>query len=322
MKKPILYPPAVFNVFKPVGMSSYDVIRHFKRNLNTGFGKIGHFGTLDPFACGVLLVGIAGATRINNLVHDLFPKTYLAVGKLGVYTETGDLTVPERKIDDGEYLKKTIASFSADFIEKTVLEKFLGPYEQSPHQYSASKFQGRPLHEWAREGVKIKKDEVRREIYAIEVVKYSFPYLSMRFCVSSGTYIRTLFQDVAKYLGTCGTLISLVRESIGHISMSDSLKRYSWPEKDEIFDVKANGMKLTDILPFGKIGISGELARRYKNGNPFRFNQDGHVQLDDANGTVLSGSDYFWIYDDDDKLVGLSRLVNDEFKAVFNIVSS
>ena len=82
MKKPILYQPAVFNVFKPVGMSSYDVIRHFKRNLNTGFGKIGHFGTLDPFACGVLLVGIAGATRINNLVHDLFPKTYLAVGKM------------------------------------------------------------------------------------------------------------------------------------------------------------------------------------------------------------------------------------------------
>ncbi len=64
-------------------MTSYDVIRHFKRNLPTGFGKIGHFGTLDPFASGVLLIGIGGAARLNDYIHDFLPKSYLAVGKLG-----------------------------------------------------------------------------------------------------------------------------------------------------------------------------------------------------------------------------------------------
>src|SRR5690606_24557557 len=99
------------------------------------------------------------------------------------------------------------------FIEEKLREKFLGDYWQAPHKYSASKFEGKALHEWAREGVEIAKEQVLRHVYDIRVVKYKYPYLSVRVTVSSGTYVRTLFSDFAGYLGTLGALVSLVRES-------------------------------------------------------------------------------------------------------------
>jgi tRNA pseudouridine55 synthase len=101
-----LIPPQVFNIFKPAKMTSYDVVRHFKRNLPPGYGKIGHFGTLDPFASGVLMIGIGGAARLNEFIHELLPKTYLAVGKLGIETPTGDYMSEIIQRDDSIYLKK------------------------------------------------------------------------------------------------------------------------------------------------------------------------------------------------------------------------
>src|SRR5690606_11567719 len=190
-KNRALFPPLIFNVFKPARMTSYDVVRHFKRHLPSGFGKIGHFGTLDPFASGVLMIGICGAARLNDFIHDSMPKTYLAVGKLGIETPTGDYTSEIIQRDESLYLRPEIARFPATFIEQRLRDKVLGEYWQAPHKYSAAKFQGRNLHEWAREGVEIKKAPVRREVFKIEVVKYAFPYLSLRVEVSSGTYVRT-----------------------------------------------------------------------------------------------------------------------------------
>lgn len=302
-----VFPPLVFNVFKPAGMSSYDIVRHFKRHLPSGFGKIGHFGTLDPFACGVLMIGISGAARLNDFIHDELPKTYLAVGKLGVETPTGDHTSEASQKDDSLYFRQEIASFSADFIEERLREKFLGDYWQAPHKYSAAKFEGRNLHEWAREGIEVKKEPVLRKVHHIEVVRYSFPYLSVRVRVSSGTYVRTLFSDMARYLGTLGTLIALVRESVGEISTKTALKRSEWPkDKDESFIEK--GIRVDGILPFPKLGLNSEMVNLFRNGAFLK-------------GLPLTESEHYWICSDEGKLLGLGQRFGDEIRPKINFHS-
>lgn len=281
-------------------MTSYDVVRHFKKNLPSGFGKIGHFGTLDPFACGTLMIGISGAARLNDLIHEFLPKTYLAVGKLGLETPTGDYTSEIIQKDDSLYLRREIAGFEVSFIEEKIREKFLGDYWQSPHKYSASKFMGKNLHEWARDGVEIVKPPVLRKIYRIEVVKYQFPYLAIRVEVSSGTYIRSLFSDICHYLGTIGSLISLVRESVGGVTIKDSLQKKQWPQ-DKAADIISSAKNIKNVLPFGSFFLDEKHALSFKNGafvNPTRCNfQEGQIFSDR----------YYWIFDQGGNLLGLGE---------------
>ncbi len=295
-----LFPPLVFNVFKPARMTSYDVIRHFKRSLPQGFGKIGHFGTLDPFASGILMIGICGAARLNDLIHESLPKTYLAVGKLGVETPTGDTTSEIIQRDESLYLKNEISQFSVPFLELRLREKFLGEYWQAPHKYSAAKFMGKNLHEWAREGVEVKKEAVKREIYKIEVVKYAFPYLSIRVQVSSGTYIRTLFTEMCHYLGTLGSLVSLVREEMGHIHFRDSLHKKNWP-MDKNPSILKEGLEIHEVLPFSILKLSPDQSVSFKNGaflNPEQLTIHKQSNLSET---------YFWMMGDDGLILGLGE---------------
>ncbi len=316
MAKTSKYPvPLIFNAFKPAGMSSYDVVRSFKRKLPKGYGKIGHFGTLDPFASGVLMLGVNGAARANDFIHEFLPKTYLAIGKLGVETETGDLTVEPSQTDDSEFVRTVIAKFTTEFIEEKLNEQFIGDYWQAPHKYSAAKFEGKALHKWAREGVEIKKEKKLRQVYKIEVVKYSFPYLSIRFQVSSGTYIRTLFSDCANYLGTIGTLISLVREQIGCCTFSNSIKKRNWPDSED-WNPAEYGMELEELLPFGTINFAEKESKLYQNG--VALNTDRASKISTSN---LS-DDYFWVRSFEDKTLGLGKIENDQIKVQFNFPSN
>lgn len=299
-KKQALFPPLVFNIFKPARITSYDVVRHFKRHLPMGFGKIGHFGTLDPFASGVLMVGICGAARLNDFIHEFLPKTYLAVGKMGIETPTGDYTSEIIQKDESLYLTREIASFSAKFIEKKLQEKFLGDYMQAPHKYSASKFMGKNLHEWAREGIEVKKEPVLRHVYKINVVKYQFPYLSIRVEVSSGTYVRTLFTDMCNYLGTLGSLIALVRESVGPVDFKTAIHKKDWPMDKALSGIN-HGMRIEDVLPFSKYKLNETQALSFKNGaflKPPELNLVSQCKMSDK---------YFWMLDPQDKLLGLSE---------------
>lgn len=292
-------------------MTSYDVVRHFKRHLPTGFGKIGHFGTLDPFASGVLMIGIAGAARLNDFIHEYLPKTYLAVGKLGVETPTGDLTVPPWQIDDSRYLKQEISRLPKEFIEEKLREKFLGDYWQSPHKYSAAKFEGRALHEWAREGVEIKKEQVLRQIYSIKVVKYKFPYLSVRVRVSSGTYVRTLFSDFSNYLGTIGTLVSLVRENVGNeVSFKEALKKKYWPYERSEF-VMTYGIPVNKVLPFSELVLNESQEKIFKNGGFFKY----------ADFNEPQGHFYWAISQESGKLLGLLYKNDSEIRPKINFNS-
>jgi tRNA pseudouridine55 synthase len=299
-KNQALFPPLVFNIFKPARVTSYDVVRHFKRHLPQGFGKIGHFGTLDPFASGVLMIGICGAARLNELIHEYSPKTYLAVGKLGIETPTGDYTSDIIQKDESLYLEREIAGFSKQFIQDRLIEKFMGDYWQAPHKYSASKFMGKNLHEWAREGIEVKKDPVLRKVYKIEVVKYSFPYLSIRLEVSSGTYIRTLFSDMCNDLGTIGSLISLVRENIGKISYKTALIQKDWPLHKEISSID-RGIKVEDVLPFTKFILNDKQVISFKNGAFLRPQELVSVS------TGHLSERFFWVTDESNYLLGLGE---------------
>ena len=293
------FPPLVFNIFKPARMTSYDVIRHFKRHLPKGYGKIGHFGTLDPFASGVLMIGIGGAARLNEYIHDLLPKTYLAVGKLGIETPTGDYESEIIQRDDSVYLKREIAKFSADFIEERLREKFLGEYWQAPHKYSASKFMGRNMHEWAREGVEVKKEPVLRHVYDIRVVKYKFPYLSVRVTVSSGTYVRTLFNHMSNELGTIGSLVALVREKIGFATTKNAIKKKDWPLERE-FPVLEKGIPIDELLPFDRVQLTESQTTAFKCG--------AFLKLDQVTITKRNFSEeYVWMNDDKNQLFGLGH---------------
>ena len=299
--------PKLLNIYKPAGASSFDVVRHFKKRLTKKY-KIGHFGTLDPFAEGVLILGINGAQRLNEQIHDCLSKTYIATGILGQETESGDLDMEVSQVDDSDYLKNEISKFSNEFIEEFLNKKFLGEYWQAPHKYSAAKYQGKNLHEWARLGVEIKKEKKRRHIYKIEVLEYNFPELKIRFEVSSGTYIRTLFSECAKELGTLGVLKNLVRESVGPIHMDTALRTDHWEQKELPF------LEIQDALKFSSYIFEDKEARLYSNG--VKLKQDRAARLEVGE---LQMFNYFWAKNLEGKILGLCQIDDEEqFKQVVN----
>ena len=186
--------PFFLNIYKPVGITSFTVISKLKKILPLSIGKIGHFGTLDPFAEGVLLIGIGPATRFN--IHSQkFKKEYIVEGVLGIGSPTGDIDIDENLLTQDESFNFEDLSFQQ---VKKSLEGFLGEYHQAPHPYSSAKYLGKPLYKWAREGINIEKDPVLRHIYEIELLKINQSIITFRVVVSSGTYIRVLFEDFFK----------------------------------------------------------------------------------------------------------------------------
>lgn len=299
--------PLILNIYKPAGPSSQDVIRNFKPRLKS-LGKVGHFGTLDPFAEGVLMLGISGGQRLNEFIHECLPKTYLAVGILGAESDTGDLTSPLTQEDNSEYLKNVISSFEMNFIEKNLQEKFLGDYYQAPHKYSAAKFDGKALHKWAREGVEIKKEKKRRYIYSLKVIKYEFPKIYIQFSVSSGTYIRTLFSDCAKQLGTLGVLESLIREKVGGCTIDNALKEKDWCIENLPF------LNVDEVLPFKSVVFSSKELHLYRNGVKLKYERAKETLPGE-----LKENPYFWVRDELGNIYGLCELSSDTSEFVSRV---
>lgn len=295
--------PLIFNVYKPCGLTSFKVVSHWKRNLPKGFGKIGHFGTLDPFASGVLLIGISGAARYNDLIHEYLPKTYRAVGELGKETNTGDRDGEVKNTLPEEYPGiQILKNLSLEEINKRIRDKFLGEYFQRPPAYSAAKHEGIPLYKWAREkGIEIIKDPVKKFIHDLEVIRFEYPILEFRATVGTGTYIRTLFEDMAKELGVVGYLKELEREKIGEISVHDSIKESDWPLRDT--PLLCRGYSPYEILPFSKIYLGEDLSKKYYNG--ISIAKDEPFQK--IEGSLISENKH-WVFGQEKKLIGLAKL--------------
>ncbi len=201
----------IVNVLKPPGMTSHDVVSRIRRIY--GIKKAGHSGTLDPDAAGVLPVFIGNATRLLEYAAT-GTKHYRAEGMFGIRTDTGD--------DSGKVLEtKPVPTVSTLEFEE-VLQQFRGKILQIPPMYSALKVNGKKLYEYAREGIMIERSARPIEIFRLECLKFFPPYFSLDIECSKGTYIRTLLEDIAAYMGSCACMTFLLRTRAGDFSIKDS----------------------------------------------------------------------------------------------------
>jgi len=200
-------------VDKPAGMTSHDVVHRVRRVL--GIRGAGHTGTLDPFATGLLVVLLGRATRLARFVESQ-SKTYLATARLGIRTDTDDLT--GRVMDTSD----AAARLSEEQVA-AALAGFLGAQRQRPPQYSAKHVGGERSYAKARRGELVQLPEVRVAVRRIEVVEFQAPLLTFRAEVSAGTYIRALARDLGERLGVGAHLTGLRREAIGSLRVEDSV---------------------------------------------------------------------------------------------------
>ncbi|MGL5207266.1 MAG: tRNA pseudouridine(55) synthase TruB, partial [Acidaminococcaceae bacterium] len=201
----------ILNVLKPSGMTSHDVIGYLRRVFQTK--KIGHSGTLDPDAAGVLPVFIGAATRLLEYSGEE-TKSYRVELKFGIKTDTAD--------DSGNIIE-TSAVFKPDWNElEAVIKKFTGQLQQIPPMYSAVRYNGKKLYQLAREGLTIERAPRPITIYKLDVVYQAEEYLLLDVECSKGTFIRTLCEDIAETLGMCGTVSFLLRTRSGKFSLTNA----------------------------------------------------------------------------------------------------
>ena len=201
----------VFNVLKPPGMTSHDVIGFLRRALNTK--KIGHGGTLDPDAAGVLPVFAGAATRLLSYAME-GRKQYIAEFTLGEQRDTGD--------DSGTVVKTMPVPELTVAQLQEVLQGFLGQQLQMPPMYSAVKINGQKLYQLARKGVEVERQARPIEIYKLELLDFTSTKFTVAVECSKGTYIRVLGEDIAIALGTCGTMSFLLRTQVGSYLLNEA----------------------------------------------------------------------------------------------------
>ncbi|MGI6443414.1 MAG: tRNA pseudouridine(55) synthase TruB [Candidatus Dojkabacteria bacterium] len=195
-------------------ITSYDVIRKLKRVLPKG-QKIGHGGTLDPFATGLLIILLGRGTKLMNKIHSL-KKDYVVKAEFGYSTDTQDITGEKDRIC------KDLKEVSKSEIERRIKEKFLGEILQTPPMFSAKKIKGKKAYELARKGEEVKIEPKKVEIYSFDLVDYDWPYSTFSISCSTGTYVRTLIHDLGVEISTYGTAIELERKKIGDFKLEDA----------------------------------------------------------------------------------------------------
>lgn len=246
-------------VNKPKNYTSRDVVNVLNKVFNTK--AIGHIGTLDPLATGVLVCLIGKYTKLNNLLT-MHNKEYIVDFKLGILTDTLDAT--GRVLDtSNNFIKK----------EKLVrtLKKFKKTYMQEVPMYSAVKVNGRKLYDYARHDEEVVPPKKRVTIYDIELLDYEYDDVKIRCTVSKGTYIRALIRDICQYLKTYGVMTGLVRTKINDFKIEDAYTL------DEIRNGDYKLLSLEDFLDFKVIDLDEDNLNRIKNGNIYCDRENDYV---------------------------------------------
>jgi tRNA pseudouridine55 synthase len=288
----------VLIIDKPVGLTSHDVVDDIRRLLRVR--RVGHTGTLDPFATGVLVLLIGRATRLAQFLGGL-EKEYEAVIRLGFATDTGDVT--GKPIQSSEEDSKQRGSWSMEEIE-SALESLRGEIDQRPPMYSAKKQAGRKLYEFARRGEEVERKPVRICIYKFEAIKPNGEWLKdnldgtfdfeVRVACSAGTYVRTLAEDFGKRLRIGAHLAELRRTRVGDL-LIDQAKTLS--DVKVAFAEESLGTMLykpdeaLSRLPF--VDLSADDVRQVRHGLnvhvPTCVWSDGErVRLRDENGNLVA----------------------------------
>lgn len=237
-------------IYKEKGYTSRDVVNILGRELKTK--KIGHTGTLDPLATGVLVVCVNQGLKLVELLTD-HDKEYIAKVKLGIETDTLDIT--------GNILKSdNVRNYSKVEVEE-VLKRFVGKIKQMVPKYAAIKVNGKKLYEYARNGEEVELPVRDIEIYDLKLVsdvKNGEFYIKCH--VSKGTYIRSLVRDIGKALGTVATMVELERTKLGKFSLEDTYTL------DDIRSGMYSILDINEVLDLPKVVVNSELEKKIKNG--------------------------------------------------------
>lgn len=272
-KKQRLQLDGVLLLDKPVGLSSNDALIRAKRLLNAK--KAGHTGTLDPFATGLLPLCFGEATKFSQDLLDA-DKTYETVVHLGVRTSTGDT--------EGEVLEQREVAVAREEID-AVLERFRGEIDQVPPMHSALKRDGKPLYEYARQGITLERQARRVTIHALELLEYEVPYLRLRVTCSKGTYIRVLGEDIGAALG-CGAHLKMLRRTeVGNLKLDGCVTLEQLAEVDD--SLRAAMLAPVDALlsSFPAVSLPDALAKRFLHGQRLALGREP-VELPDWRGRV------------------------------------
>lgn len=248
----------MINVYKEAGFTSHDVVAKLRGILRQK--KIGHTGTLDPDAVGVLPVCLGSATRLCDMLTDR-GKEYRARMLLGVVTDTQDLS--------GKVLEQHEVNLTEEAVREAAAA-FIGGYDQIPPMYSALKVNGKRLYELARQGKEVERTARRIEIPALEIEEIHLPEVTMKVCCSKGTYIRTLCHDMGARLGCGGAMAFLERTRVGEFRVEEALPLA------EIQRLKESGELAQKILPvdtvfqaYQPVTVADAFRKLIDNGNPF-----------------------------------------------------
>ena len=280
----------IINIFKEKGFTSHDVVAKMRGILKQK--KIGHSGTLDPDATGVLPVLLGNATVLSDMLTDK-SKEYEAVMLLGVSTDTQDIT--------GKILEKRDASNLNKDMVKEIILSFLGEYMQLPPMYSALKVGGKKLVDLAREGKEVKREPRAVYIFDIDIMDISLPEVKFKVKVSKGTYIRTLCHDIGEKLSVGGCMESLIRTRVDRFYINDAITLKQVEENREC--IKKNILSVEEYFSFlPKINTSPEFDKYLHNGNKLKLDKKPE------------NSELYRLYDSKDRFIAIYKKEMTELK--------
>lgn len=276
----------IINVYKEKDFTSFDVVAKLRKIL--GQKKVGHTGTLDPAAEGVLPVCAGKGTKLCDMLTD-HDKTYRATLLLGVVTDTQDTT--------GTVLSETETDGLSEESVREAILSFVGDYNQVPPMYSALKVNGKKLYELAREGKVVERKARPVRIYDIVIESINLPEVVMTVSCSKGTYIRTLCHDIGEKLQVGGCMKELLRTRVGRFSLEGSRTL------SELQSLKEEGRLWEAFLPVESVftdyreikALDAEMDKLLKNGNPIRYKGLCNV----------SDGEPFRVYDGQGQFVGI-----------------
>lgn len=271
---------------KEEGMTSFDVVKAIRRLLKVK--KVGHAGTLDPFATGLLIILLGQGTKLSNYLM-AGDKVYQATMRLGVETDTQDLT--------GCVVKRCLVpEFEPEFIRK-VAHRFVGEIEQVPPLFSAVNYRGKRAYKLARKGIKMDLQKRSVKVHSLAITSIDLPDVSMKVTCSRGTYVRSLAADLGRELGPGGHLKSLRRFRSGPFSVKDalSIKNMEHLSRDRIMSKSI--IALHKALPdMNEAKVEGSLAQRIRNGHQPGYDEvsmadlprsfQGYMKLVEGEGLV------------------------------------
>lgn len=287
----------VINIYKERGFTSHDVVAKLRGILKQK--KIGHTGTLDPDAEGVLPVCLGKGTRLCDMLTD-HSKVYEAVLLLGQSTDTQDVS--------GNVLQEAPVDVSEEEVREAIMS-FVGPYDQIPPMYSALKVNGQKLCDLARAGKEVERKARTVEIYEIQIEEIHLPRVRMTVSCSKGTYIRTLCHDIGEKLKCHGCMESLLRTRVGQFLLKDSLtlaQVEAYRDENRITEIVMPVDRVFSDCPALK--LTKEAAKLGYNGNPFTSTQaltENDQMVEKSSDISLDGGKWFRVYDPEGVFIGV-----------------